>query len=217
MSTILVMYGDRVDAAADSVDRMMEQYHSELRDAGVTVSVLMASAETDEHGEPVGGPAVTAQGYPCEAKIQVTPYRYRVLSVADAQITVDADIWDILTNRQRDALIDHELTHLELSVDDSGAVVRDDCERPKMRIRKHDRVLGAFDSVVCRHGESSPEHRQWEAIAEAKTQQWLFAPEVDEELEDDDGSHTNVTTRDGRKITVKQMIGEIERDFARKT
>jgi hypothetical protein len=61
------------------------------------------------------------------------------------------------------------------TVTKSGAAVvnRDDAGRPKLKIRKHDHHHGWFDSIVERHGESSPEWRSWEAFEDRRQQLWL--------------------------------------------
>ena len=168
----------------DVVARIVNQYHQPLRDAGVTFAIQVARPKTDESGEPTEA-AIKVNGYPCAAKVRVIPYRDRVNGLPDAEITIDGDEWDTLTDRQRDALVDHEIEHLDLSttIASNGAAVvnRDDCERPKLKIRKHDHQHGWFDAVARRHGQSSPEWRSWEAFEERRQQLWLPYMMVDEE------------------------------------
>jgi hypothetical protein len=163
-------------SVTDVVTRIVERYHQPLRDAGVTFAVQVARPKTDEDGEPVEV-ALKEHGYPCSAKVRIIPYRDRVNGLPDAEITIDGDEWDTLTDRQREALMDHEIEHLELSVTVTAAgatvVNRDDCERPKLKIRKHDHSHGWFDSVVRRHGEASPEWRSWDEFEQRRQQLWL--------------------------------------------
>ena len=58
---------------------------------------------------------------------------------------------------------------------------RDDCERPKLKIRKHDHSHGWFDSVVRRHGEASPEWRSWDEFEQRRQQLWLPYMGVDQD------------------------------------
>ncbi len=141
------------------VANVMEKYHRSLDEAGVKVNVLMASPNEDKDGMPTG-PAITVGGYPAAATIRVLGIKDRVSHGFDAEMVVDADVWGGNTRKQNVALIDHELTHLELSLDDKGQVKTDDANRPKLRIRKHDRQFGWFDAVANRHGEDSPEVMQ---------------------------------------------------------
>lgn len=177
--------GDRVRDARERTQRMIDQYHPELRDVELTFAILMASPPTDKNGDP-SGPAVSHGGYPCAAKIKVTPYPYRCLRIPDVQVFIDADWWECLTGRQRDALVDHEITHITLATDADGAVSRDDADRPKIKMRKHDRRVEGFDEVVRRHGESAPEQMAWRDFDRARVQQWLFDAQPDEELVDED-------------------------------
>lgn len=129
------------------------EYHPDLD--GVRVASLFVF--DDESGDPV----LTHQGYAAQAVCRLTPTRDRALGVADAVIVVDRANWLTLSQPQKEALIDHELTHLERVVDDeTGKPKFDAVNRPKLAIRKHDRQLGWFDEVARRHGEASPEMRQ---------------------------------------------------------
>lgn len=155
------------------VERMRDRFHPQLRDAGVTITHLMAYPLTDENGDSKG-PALKHNGYPAQAVVKIIGLKERTDGRADAELVIDGDNWDILTDAQRDALIDHELEHLELKYDKDGCLVRDDLERPKLVIRKHDWQFGWFDSVVRRHGKYSIEHRQFVDFQEVGYQQrWL--------------------------------------------
>lgn len=60
-------------------------------------------------------------------------------------VEIAADVWLILTDEQRVALVDHELSHLGVTVDDDKPD-----EPPKLHIKGHD--CEEFCSVVARHG-----------------------------------------------------------------
>jgi hypothetical protein len=142
----------------EQVAAVMDAYHGQLRDAGVMVDVLLARPTFDVNDDPTG-PAIRVHGYAAVACIRILSYKDRVVRGFDAEITLDADHWEIASGAEQVAVIDHELTHLELVTNDVG-VVRDDAERPKLRCRKHDRHFGWFDIVARRHGEYSLEVRQ---------------------------------------------------------
>ena len=143
------------------VERMCDKYHPQLRDAGVTMTYLMAFPLTDENGDSKG-PALKHQGYPAAAVVKIIGLKERTDGRADAEIVIDGENWPTLSEAERDALIDHELEHLELKYDKDGLLVRDDLSRPKLIIRKHDFQAGWFDSIVRRHGRAAPEVIQWE-------------------------------------------------------
>lgn len=168
------------------VDAVMERYHRPLKAAGVRLSILMAHPPCDRNGD-VSGPAVSVGGYPALAKIKITSHKDRVHGLGDAELIIDAYEWATLSDAEKDALIDHELTHLELRLvedEKTGAMVvdRDDQERPKMKLRKHDHQFGWFSDVVRRHGRASQEWQQYEAFADPTggplVQLWL--PYVDD-------------------------------------
>jgi hypothetical protein len=144
--------GTVFEKADDSVMAIMQKvankYHGELVKAKVSVGLLMASADEGET-------AVKLHGYPCAAIIKITPYKQRVHGIEDAVITIDQKSWDELDDRQRAALIDHELTHLEPKLDQGAQVKTDDLGRPKLGIVLHDAQVGIFKSVIQRHGAAA--------------------------------------------------------------
>jgi hypothetical protein len=143
----------RADDLVPLAEKAMRDYHRDLADAGVTVEVLTVHAGTS--------PALKHHGYPALAVIKPMSQKDRAAGSADARILIDAEKWDGLDDPRRLALLDHELTHLELVRDEEGAVREDDCGRPKLRTRPHDFELGGFEEVVGRHKASAPESRSF--------------------------------------------------------
>src|SRR5690348_15846400 len=124
---------------------MQTEYHPGLED--VTVDALFVF--DDEKSDPV----LIHQGYPTAAVVRITSLRDRALAMPDAIITVDRATWQTLSAPQKDALIDHELDHLEWTVDKDQQPKADALGRPKLKMRRHDHQLGWFADVARRHGE----------------------------------------------------------------
>lgn len=154
----------------NTIDKIRAGYHEDLE--GVTVTGLFAF--DSESSDAV----LKHQGYPAGAVVRITPLKDRALGIADATIVVDRAGWLALSQRQRNALIDHELTHLERKLDkDSGDQLFDVLDRPKLTMRKHDHQFGWFDEVAQRHGEASPEVRQARVLMESSGQLYFdFEP-----------------------------------------
>lgn len=106
----------------DVLHDVTERYHDRLVDAGVRVAILQARAVVDKNGIRKG-PAIRHGGYACLATIRIVPTRQRVAGLADAEILVDGDRWPDLSAEERRALIDHELTHIEVKEDDDGVLL----------------------------------------------------------------------------------------------
>lgn len=155
------------------VEEVMDNYHGGLSDAEVTVDVLLAHAALDKNGDPTGRP-IKVNGYPAAAKIRITNLRERVLGHADAEMIVDGDILDEWSVEQREALIDHELSHLECAGE------RDDVGRPKLKIIPHDFMIGGFESVVRRHGEESLEVQQLKRLLDDEMSRQMYLPFAEE-------------------------------------
>lgn len=157
--------------ASEDVDRLIEQVRSEYYSPdldGVTIAALFVyDLEATE-------PVLMHGGYPAQAVCRITPVRDRALGVADAVIVIDRSNWLSLNVRERIALLDHEIHHLERVVDEDTELPKCDAvDRPKLRIRKHDRQLGWFDVIAQRHGDASAEVRQAKQMI-AETGQMYF-------------------------------------------
>jgi len=157
--------------------KVMEKYHGGLHEAGVTVDVLMAFPTMTEDGESLG-PPLKIKGYPCAAIVKSNSLKNRVAGLGDAEICIDADQWKVLSDAQKEALMDHELAHLEVKKDKDEQIVFDDHARPKLRTRPHDKEVGWFDEVARRHGKAAIEFSAFDAIWQSCRQ--LNMPFLDE-------------------------------------
>lgn len=156
------------------IEHVQAEYHEDLGD--VTVAALFAF--DSESSLPV----LKHQGYGAGAVVRITPLKDRALGMADATIVVDRAGWLALSQRQRVALLDHELTHLTVKTEEEEGAkdpvpVYDALGRPKLLMRKHDHQFGWFDEVAQRHGEASPEVRQARVLMESSGQLYFdFEP-----------------------------------------
>lgn len=150
----------------DVIRNMHYDHHIDL--VQVTVGALFVFDQNEPHE-----PCLKHQGYPAAAVVRITPLKDRAQGLPDAQIVVDRAYWLACTQPQRDALIDHELTHLERVVSKTGKPKVDALDRPKLAMRKHDVQTGWFNEVAERHGAASPEVRQAKALV-ASTGQLYF-------------------------------------------
>lgn len=137
--------------------RLVKKYHDPLARARVRIDFLFVTTDGED------GCALKCGGYPAMAVASVIPQKNRVGLKADARITIDKEAWDHLSERQRDALLDHELQHFEAVMADD-TVALDGNDRPKIRMRKHDVQLGFFSVIAKRHGEHSQEVIQARAL-----------------------------------------------------
>lgn len=136
------------ETVAKITKSVIDQYHRDLLEAGVTVSLLFAR-------DPDSDAPVKLHGYPCAAIVRITGLKDRAKGMPDAEIVIDESRWIDLTEEERHALIDHELTHLEVKLDDLNRIEFDDLNRPKLRMRLHDAQIGIFRSIVKRYGSES--------------------------------------------------------------
>lgn len=150
----------------------MKKYHDALVKAEVKVCVMLATAAKDESGEVIC-PALKLHGVEAAAIATIIPYKQRAAGREDCEITIDADKWKRSTNDEREALIDHELMHFEIAIDDEGNIKSDDMGRPKIKTRHHDHDFGWFNSIAKRHGDASYEVKQAKAFADKEGQTYF--------------------------------------------
>lgn len=138
--------------------RIMRAYQPELIEYDVRITYLFASSSTDR-------PAVSVGGYPCYAKVKIVPLVQRADGRADAEIVIDKLAWESADDVQREAMLAHELWHLDLHRKD-GTPQFDDAGRPKLKMRKHDVQHGWFHAIADRYGDSSVEVLQAKQFAD---------------------------------------------------
>lgn len=128
------------------INGVMKFHHQELSKAGVTLDVLFAGNDK--------GVAIKKNGFRVLGQIRKNSLAERAAGSADARLTIDGEWWEAANRQDRTALIDHELTHLELpdgrAFDDG--VKRDDLGRPVLQLRNHDFEVGGFYEVIERNG-----------------------------------------------------------------
>jgi hypothetical protein len=174
-----MIYWKADEEILNKVQLAMDQWHHDLAKARVKVGVIMAA-------NPKDGPAVSHGGYPALASIKVVPLKDRITKGYDAEMLVDASFWKTTTEETRMALLDHELSHIEIKkpkerkvdkkkkpepeadqddADDGDddtiagqSFLVDDIGRPLLKMRKGDWNVGdGFVDVVRRHGVNAIE------------------------------------------------------------
>lgn len=149
----------------DLLADVMRERHRPLYDAGVLVGVIMAASDT--------GDAVVHGGYKVLATVRAISLKDRVYKPIDAEVLIDLQAYDELSYRQKMALLDHELSHLELKKwgyapvrDAAGELTgeeeirfeKDDLGRPTLRLKNGDFHCGdGFDSVIRHWGDDAAE------------------------------------------------------------
>lgn len=152
-------YENAPDTVNEQIDDLMNKYHKPLIEAGVTVHALFAISTG-------GAAAVSAGGYPALACVRIVNLKDRTKGMKDAEITIDAEKFDEMTEPEQLALLDHELHHLMTVASDTAPFKRDAVGRPVLAMRKHDVQIGWFEAIALRHGAAAPEVKQAKQIVE---------------------------------------------------
>lgn len=160
------------DDVTDLLDSVLDRWHKDLVGAGLTVNLLFANNDTSD--------AVTLHGYPALAVIKINSLKDRVEGKSDCTLTIDEKAWLEMDEAGKLSLLDHEAEHVLLARSKkSGKVKIDDAGRPKLKLRKHDLVLGGFFSIIERHKTSAHEWQDLRKIQERMVQLELPFPTPD--------------------------------------
>lgn len=139
---------------------LLNQYetHALLIQAKATIDFVFAFGDVDDNGDTKGN-ALQKNGVKALGIARKIPIKDRALGRADAEISLDGDWWKDATDAQRRALLDHELHHLTVKMDNTGLLL-DDLGRPVIAMRKHDVEIGWFIEIARRHKGASLEVTQ---------------------------------------------------------
>lgn len=148
------------------LDRFPEVYNLDPRP---TISVLMAESDKDDK------PPLKHHGYQAAALISLTSPEERVSGGTDLRLRIDRANWSRMTSRQREALIAHELLHIQVTTvpGRDTETVTDDYGRPKIKLRLHDWEVGGFSQIVDWYGDDAIEKQTVDRINERLSQMVL--------------------------------------------
>lgn len=136
--------------------------HGPLLDARVKIDFLFAFADLDKHGMPRNN-ALVHNGVKALGLARKLPLKQRAMGRGDVEVSLDGDWWKEASEAEQKALLDHELHHFCVMVDSRG-IMRDDLNRPRIQLRKHDFEFGWFSIIAERHGDASQERKVAQAI-----------------------------------------------------
>lgn len=178
----------------EMAEKILEDFisYKPLIEAKVKIDFLFAFAEVGADGDSKGF-ALMKHGIRALGITRKLSIKDRVMGRGDAEVCLDGDWWKEQTAARQKALLDHEMHHIEVKLDEHGAVIRDDLKRPKLKLRKHDVEVGWFAMVAGRHGSNSLEIEQAKLVMDSYGQ--LFWPCIDaaEPLQLTQGSDDNRT------------------------
>ncbi len=151
------------------LDRLIEEHHEHLTNARIAIAWNL-TWQPDVDGRCTLGKCKRAS----DLDRELAPYDFVVM--LRREFYEDASV----TEAQREALLDHELSHAEVTLDESGEPAVDTKGRTVYRIRKHD--CEEFVDVVRRHGIWKADVEAFAAALERARQTKGKTPEEVEEL-----------------------------------
>lgn len=149
------VYSKAPSGVAERVAHLLKVFHRPLHDAGLRVDLVSVADNDPDNDAPL-----KLNGYPCAAVVRVIGLKDRSKGAGDVEVVIDEARYIQMNDGEKDALLDHELEHIELQLKKNGRVAIDACGRPKCKMRLHDVQFGWFRSIAERHGIASHECKQ---------------------------------------------------------
>lgn len=150
------IYSAAPSGVAERVAHLVKLFHSDLHDAGLKFDLISVADDDPECDAPL-----KLHGYPCAAVVKAVDVKGRAMGRGDVEIVIDEARYIALPDAQKDALLDHEIEHIELQINPKKKRVKLDCNgRPMVKMRLHDVNFGWFTSIAERHGAASMECKQ---------------------------------------------------------
>ncbi len=188
-------------------NEILHQYetHKPLINARVTIDFVFAYGERDDVGN-LKTNAIMHHGHAAGGLCRKISLKDRAKGMADAEILLDGDNWKEMTEPEQKALLDHELHHIAVKIDERG-VLLDDLKRPILQLRKHDVEIGWFKEIAARHGDAAPERLQARQIMLDYGQ--YFWPDIAPPVELYTPENTSITLRTaGKEVTLNAKDAE---------
>lgn len=136
------------------------------------------------------------KGRDCYAYVRITSQRERAVGGPDAVITVDEWDWDQGSKRWREAVIAHELEHLEVN------------ENGVLKLKPHDFEVGWFANIAAEFGEDSVERIQARKLLADEIGQLFFPGMEPSPKAEETTPKTRVPLR--RRKDLRALAEEIE-------
>ena len=143
---------------------MLDPIHAHLVENEIIIEYLMAAEGVFKAGKTVIGTThvPTVQGrLKSLFEMLLTDF---FEGMPDFLMTIDQVWWDEASAIDRDALVWHELCHVQQEIDKNGELAFDRDGNPKYALRDHD--VAAFNSEVERYGAWSSDLQSFIAAAE---------------------------------------------------
>lgn len=196
----------RAPEVAKIADELILKHHDHLNRVDVTIKCLFRHPAAKSHGRVVYGKAGKVGGRSAylvalEHDVRVDegePVDFFVIEIAH-------EPWQGLTESQRRALVDHELCHLDVELDDISG------DR-KLGTRGHD--LEEFREVVQRHGLWQPSVAKFTEVAKAAQLAFPINPgSAGDVLRTGAGlriGRTGSSTEDHDPLSAENIVGTVE-------
>lgn len=138
------------------MDKVVEAWHPELLRYEVRIGLIMAYGAQNEGGEITRKPIIK-NGVACAGQVRIVSLKDRLTKLLDIEVVVDGDLWNEYDDLRKLAILDHELEHIRVCINDKGELEHDPLDRPKLKLIHDDICFWGFSLIAARHGVNSQE------------------------------------------------------------
>jgi hypothetical protein len=139
------------------------EIYQPIIDSKCKIDLVFARASLDDEGRPRDIP-LKCRGIRCYGVCRKIGPKERAKGFGDAEIVLDGDWWDSVSEKEALAVLEHELMHVQVLTNQDGSPKTDDSGRPKIKMRAHSYEVGHFIEIAEWHGKHSIEYKQMHAI-----------------------------------------------------
>jgi len=154
------------DSVHDLLKEAISAYHNMIGKLEIKFGLIRVTS-VDKKGEPDEKPALkSSSGHAAAAQISLVSKKDQLSKNYEVEILFDGPMWDGMTDKKRLAILDHELTHIEIAKDKDGHAKIDDLTgKPKLKLIPDQFHLWGFLDIAKRHGEDSSEVANMRSMA----------------------------------------------------
>ena len=157
------------EKADGSTQKLFQQVAKKVnKDVAEKVNLEVMFAKDADNGEQLH--VLKKSSYDVFGYVDFTNLKRRAAGGPDAVAFIDFNDWEAASVGEREGMIDHLLTQIEIAKNKDGEIITDSAKRPKLKRRQYDLLLTGFKDVVERHGAAAPESRAFSVCKPAFAQ-----------------------------------------------
>lgn len=146
---------------------LADDRYSHLRAYEINIELFYKYGKRDKD-DNLKTPALQKYGKPIYAQTKLVSSFNRLTDDIDVKIVINKDIWDDLSDEERNAVLDNELASIEVKEDKEGApiYISEDSDKVQLKLKKPDFFIEGYLDILNIHGKNYIPWKESKNIAE---------------------------------------------------